>query len=45
MRWFTPAELEHLEARAGFRLEAMYGGSDRPPLTDEAPEIVVVAAG
>jgi SAM-dependent methyltransferase len=45
MRWFTPAELAHLAARAGFRLEAMYGGFDRRPLTDEAPEIVVVAAG
>ena len=45
MRWFTPAELEHLVARAGFRLEAKYGGFDRQPLTDESPEIVVVAKG
>ncbi|HEX7977048.1 MAG TPA: class I SAM-dependent methyltransferase [Gemmatimonadaceae bacterium] len=44
MRWFTPAELEHLVARAGFRLEAMYGGFDRRPLADGAPEIIVVAA-
>jgi len=43
MRWFVPAELEHLLARSGFRLEAMYGGFDRRPLTDEAPEIVVSA--
>jgi SAM-dependent methyltransferase len=43
MRWFTPAELAHLVARAGFRLEAMFGGFDRRPLTDEAPEIIVVA--
>ena len=45
MRWFTPAELLHLLARAGFRLEAMYGGFDRQPLVDESPEIVVVACG
>ena len=44
MRWFTPAELAHLVARAGFRLEAMHGGFDRRSLTDDAPEIVVVAA-
>jgi SAM-dependent methyltransferase len=43
MRFFTPAELVHLAARAGFRLEAMYGGFDRQPLTDASPEIVVVA--
>jgi SAM-dependent methyltransferase len=43
MRWFTPAEIEHLLARAGLRLEAMYGGFDRRPLTDDAPEIVVTA--
>ena len=45
MRWFTPAELAHLVARAGFRLEALYGGFDRQPLTDESPEIVIVAEG
>jgi len=44
MRWFTPAELTHLVARAGLRLEALYGGFDRRPLDDEAPEIVVVAS-
>lgn len=43
MRWFTPAELAHLVARAGFRLEAMYGDFDRGALTDQAGEIVVVA--
>jgi SAM-dependent methyltransferase len=43
MRWFTPAELRHLVARAGFQLEAIYGGFDRRPLTDDAPEIIVVA--
>jgi SAM-dependent methyltransferase len=44
MRFFTPSELQHLVARAGFRLEAMYGGFDRRALDDDAPEIVVVAS-
>jgi SAM-dependent methyltransferase len=43
MRFFTPAELQHLAARAGFRIEAMYGGFDRQSLTDQSPEIVVIA--
>jgi SAM-dependent methyltransferase len=43
MRWFTPAELRHVVARAGFQLEAIYGGFDRRQLTDDAPEIIVVA--
>ncbi|HKP16209.1 MAG TPA: class I SAM-dependent methyltransferase [Gemmatimonadaceae bacterium] len=44
MRWFTPAELTHLVARAGFRLDALYGDFDRCPLIDESAEIVVVAS-
>jgi hypothetical protein len=44
MRWYTRAELEHLLARAGFRVAAVYGGFDRSPLTDASPEMVVVAA-
>jgi SAM-dependent methyltransferase len=43
MRWFTPSELAHLVARAGFRLDAIHGGFDRRPLTDEAPELVLLA--
>jgi SAM-dependent methyltransferase len=43
MRWFLRAELEHLLARAGFRVEAVYGGFDRSPLTDASPEQVVCA--
>jgi SAM-dependent methyltransferase len=43
MRWYTPAELTHLLARAGFRVEAVYGGFDRSPLTDASPEQVVCA--
>ncbi|MEO8562801.1 MAG: class I SAM-dependent methyltransferase [bacterium] len=44
MRFFTPSELTHLVARAGFRLDALFGGFDRQPLDDAAPEIVVVAS-
>jgi ubiquinone/menaquinone biosynthesis C-methylase UbiE len=43
MRWYTPSELEHLVARAGFTIESMRGGFDGRPLTDDAPEIVIVA--
>jgi hypothetical protein len=43
MRWYTPSELEHLLARAGFRVEGTYGDFARGSLTDESPEIVVVA--
>ncbi len=43
MRWFGPAELEHLLARAGFRVTVMYGNFDRSALRDSSPEIVVVA--
>ena len=41
---FTPSELTHLVARAGFQLDALYGGFERQPLDDAAPEIVVVAS-
>jgi SAM-dependent methyltransferase len=43
MRWYTPSELRHLLARAGFRVDAVFGGVDRRPLDDDAPEIIVVA--
>ena len=43
MRWYLKAELEHLLARAGLAVEAMYGGFDRRPLADGTPDIVVVA--
>lgn len=43
MRWYLRVELEHLLARAGFQIAAMYGDFDRSPLVDESPEIVVVA--
>jgi SAM-dependent methyltransferase len=43
MRWFLPAELQHLLARAGFRVRQVYGDFARGPLVDGAPEQVVVA--
>ncbi len=43
MRWYGAAELEHLLARSGFRVESIAGDFDRNPLTDASPEIVVVA--
>jgi SAM-dependent methyltransferase len=43
MRWFLPAELQHLLARAGFRVRAMYGDFARGPLVDGAPEQVIIA--
>jgi SAM-dependent methyltransferase len=42
MRWFLPAELQHLLARAGFRVRAVYGDFARGPLVDGAPEQIVV---
>jgi SAM-dependent methyltransferase len=43
MRWYGPAELEHLLARAGYDVLGMYGDFDRSPLRDESAEIVVIA--
>ena len=43
MRWYLRAELEHLLARAGFRIVAMYGDFARSPLTNGSPEQVVCA--
>lgn len=43
MRWFLPAELQHLLARVGFRVRQVYGDFARGPLVDGAPEQVVVA--
>lgn len=42
MRWFWRFELEHLLARTGFTVEAMYGGFDRRPY-DAKKEMIVVA--
>ena len=43
MRWYLRAELTHLLARAGFRVDAVYGDFGRAPLTDASPEQVVCA--
>jgi len=43
MRYYFPFELEHLLARAGFDVVAIYGDFDRTPLGDRSPELIVVA--
>ena len=43
MRWYLRAELVHLLARAGYRVETMYGDFDRSPVTDSSKELIVVA--
>ena len=43
MRWYTRAELEHLLARARFRIETIYGDFDREALSDRSREMIVIA--
>jgi len=43
LRYFFRYELEHLLARCGFRLEALYGNFDSSPLEDNSPEMIFVA--
>ncbi len=43
MRWYLPAELLHLLARAGFRVTEVFGDFARAPLVDDSPEQVVRA--
>ncbi len=43
LRYFFRFEVEHLLARAGFRLAALYGDFDRSPLRDDSPEMIFVA--
>jgi SAM-dependent methyltransferase len=43
MRWYLRAELIHLLARGGFRVQTVLGNFDRSPLTDASPEQVVLA--
>lgn len=43
MRWYVRAELLHLLARSGFRVQSIYGDFDRAPLVDRSPEQVVCA--
>ena len=43
LRYFFRYEVEHLLARAGFRVEALYGGFDRSPFRSDSLEMVIVA--
>jgi hypothetical protein len=43
MRWFFRYEVEHLLARTGFMLRAMYGNFDRSAFADSSPEMIFVA--
>jgi SAM-dependent methyltransferase len=43
LRWIYRYEFEHLLARCGFEVEALYGGFDRCPLTDMRQELVWIA--
>ncbi len=45
LRWFHRFELEHLLARAGFAIDALYGGFDRRPWAPGGETIVVARAG
>jgi hypothetical protein len=42
-RYFFRYEVEHLLARAGFRLASLYGDFDRSTFGDESPEMIFVA--
>ncbi len=43
MRWLWRYEIEHLLARAGFRVEAIYGDYDLNPYESTSEQIIVVA--
>jgi SAM-dependent methyltransferase len=43
LRYFFRYEVEHLLARCGFHLEAVYGNFDSSPLSDGSPEMIFVA--
>ena len=44
MRWDLHAELTHLLARCGLRVDATFGDFDRSPLVDASPEQIVLAS-
>jgi len=44
MRWFHRFELEHALARAGLRVEALYGSFDRGAFGDDSKEMIFVAS-
>ncbi len=39
LRYFFRYEVEHLLARCGFRVTALYGNFDRTPIRDDSPEM------
>jgi SAM-dependent methyltransferase len=43
MRYFFRYEIEHLLARTGFQVTALYGDFDRSAFTDGSPEMIVTA--
>jgi SAM-dependent methyltransferase len=43
MRWYWRYELEHLLARCGFKVKAVFGDYNRSPLTDESPDMIFIA--
>jgi SAM-dependent methyltransferase len=43
LRYFFRYEVEHLLARCGFRVTALYGSFDRTPIRDDSPEMIFVA--
>lgn len=43
LRYFFRYEVEHLLARCGFRVIAVYGDFDRSPLADTSPEMIFEA--
>jgi len=43
MRWYLRNELVLLVERAGFQIENVFGDFDNSPLSDDSPEIIVVA--
>ena len=45
LRYFFRYEIEHLLARCGFHVAALYGNFDWTPLRDESPEMIFVAEG
>ncbi|HYT22084.1 MAG TPA: class I SAM-dependent methyltransferase [Candidatus Polarisedimenticolia bacterium] len=43
LRYFFRYEVEHLLARCGFKVMALYGDFDRSPIRDDSPEMILVA--
>jgi hypothetical protein len=43
MRYFFRFELEHLLARSGFEITALYGDFDATPFADNSPEMIFIA--